>query len=135
VLVALFDDQPTRVEIEEPRQGIQFGVRGDDGAVNQWELPIRDLDDDTKVGPAEVPVPFRRGSAGVLHLTELRTRLANKLEVAATDMTSADLAYQLLRLPYQQQFGTPPPGQGGRPSFQDVLDVVVSFDQMVAFHP
>ena len=132
VLIALFDDQPTLVQIEEPRQGIQFGVRGDDVVENQWNVPVRDPDDDTVVGPAEVTAPFRTGSAGVLHFTELRKRLANELEVAATDLTSADLAYQLLRLPYQQLFGTPPAGQG--PRFDQMLDVTVTIDDIIGFH-
>ena len=37
VLAALFDDQPTPVEIEEPRQGIQFGVTS--GANRTWSAP------------------------------------------------------------------------------------------------
>jgi hypothetical protein len=66
----------------------------------------------------------------VLHLAELRRRLADELEVAATDLTSADLAYQLLRLPYQQLFST----TAGFDDLVDVLDVLITTDAIIGFH-
>lgn len=128
VLVALFDDEPTRLEIEEPREGVQFGVRGHDTVDGRWVLPVRDasgeLTDD------EVDVPFRRGSTGVLHLTALRERLADEVGSAA-GLSSADLAYHLLRKPYRQDFGR---SSGPQPSFGDLFHVVVDQAVILEMH-
>lgn len=127
VLAVLLDDQPTLVEVEEPRQGIQFGVVG--GTDRTWSLPVRS-EATGAMTAATVPVPFRRGSAGVLHLTELRSRLANELEVATADVHSARLAYHLLRLPYRQIFGPVP---GGGIVLGDLFDVAIGSDHVLSW--
>lgn len=122
VLIVMFDDVPDAMVIEEPRQGIQFGVRtarNAEPAGSLW-LDIRDPATGVEVhnpapnGPVRTErVPFRKGSAGVLHLSELRRRLTtNHQTVVGPTLTSAELALQLLRYPYQQRFGASPAGTG-----------------------
>lgn len=129
VLVALFDDEPTRLEIEEPRQGVQFGVQGHATVDGRWVLPVREASGE--LGDDEVDVSFRRGSTGVVHLTELRRLLAAELGVAAAGLTSADLAYHLLRKPYRQDFGR---SSGPQPTLGDVFHVVVDRDLLLELH-
>ena len=120
VLLVVFDDIPDRMEIEEPRQGIQFGVRAARSGepANSWWVDLRNPATGLEAaGAPKERVPFRAGSAGVLHLTELRRRLtANHGSVVGPTLTSAEMALQLLRYPYQQRFGAVP---GGR--LEDVL--------------
>lgn len=118
ILVALFDGIPQRVEIEEPRSGIQFGARSDrfpDEAANTWWLDVRDTATAVELDSgAKVQVPFRAGSAGVIHLTELAKRLTQvpgsgleippNVRVPPPFIDSAELALQLIRYPYQQAF-------------------------------
>jgi hypothetical protein len=128
VLVVLLDDQPTRVEIEEPRQGIQFGVVS--GTDRTWSLPVRN--ESTGATTADtVGVPFRRGSAGVLHLTELRSRLAHEIEMSISDVHSGRMAYHLLRLPYRQIFGPVP---GGGIVLGDLFDVTIGSDRVLSWN-
>jgi len=113
VMLVIFDDIPDRMEIEEPRQGIQFGVRAARNAepAGSWWVDIRNPATGVEAVPARAPqrVPFRAGSAGVLHLTELRRRLiANHGPIVGPTLTSAEMALQLLRYPYQQRFGDVP---------------------------
>src|SRR4029079_13294305 len=91
VLLVLFDGVPAVVHIEEPRQGIQFGaLRADDDLLSTSRvLPLRDASTgaDLPVSPLPgagtrspappIPVPFRRDSAGVIHMRKLRDRIAN----------------------------------------------------------
>jgi hypothetical protein len=110
VLFALIDGIPDRVVIEEPRQGIQFGVDAEpDGT---FRANVRDPADGSFTGTT-VPVPFRAGSPGVIDMTTLRERLVDTGEVGPT-LDSAEYALQMLQLPYQQWFGDAP---GGMPDF------------------
>ncbi len=109
VLLVIFDDIPDRMEIEEPRQGIQFGVRAGRNAepAGSWWVDLRNPATGVEAsGAPKERVPFRAGSAGVLHLTELRRRLtANHGGIVGPTLTSAEMALQLLRYPYRQRFG------------------------------
>jgi hypothetical protein len=106
VLLVLIDGIPDRVEIDEPRQGIQFGVdQKGTGAVVATKNPA----DGTQLG--EEPVPFRDGSPGVVHVEELAARLAAEKDPADQPLVtdplggSDELAIQLLQFPYRQPFG------------------------------
>jgi hypothetical protein len=129
VLLVIFDDIPDRMEIEEPRQGIQFGVRAarDAEPAGSWWVDVRDPATGVEAaGSPKERVPFRAGSAGVLHLTELRRRLTtNHGLIVGPTLTSAELALQLLRYPYQQRFGAAPGGTLG-----DVLKPRYTIDDM-----
>jgi hypothetical protein len=111
VLLALFDGVPGFMTITEPRQGIQFGVKPNGGGRN---LPIRDNRGE-ETGDVE-KVPFREGSPGVIHFHELRERLLTH-DVHTDDdgvVSSAELGLQMLRWPFEQQFGEPEDtGDGG----------------------
>lgn len=145
VLLALFDGIPDTVNIEEPRQGIQFGIDQDKGGTVPLKDPssgealtepgtdeLRDSvslhaeRDDVHVGDGDMQVPFRAGSPGVVHVTDLADRLAS-VELSRDgesgplvddeddgDGTPAldqsdQLAVQLLQFPYRQPFN----GQDG----------------------
>ncbi|MDN5858618.1 MAG: hypothetical protein L0H84_08330 [Pseudonocardia sp.] len=104
VLFALVDGIPDRMVIEEPRQGIQFGVDAAGGG--RFEANVRDPGTGAATG-ATVGVPFRSGSPGVIDMTALRRRLVATGEVG-TSLDAAEYALQMLQLPYQQWFGEVP---------------------------
>ncbi len=121
VLIALVDGIPDRMVLEEPRQGIQFGVDAADGG--RFRVDVRDPATGRAVGTA--PVPFRAGAPGVIDMTTLRTRLIAS-GLVGTSLDSAEYALQLLQLPYQQWFGeTPEPA-----TVQDFLTTVIAVAQM-----
>ena len=132
VLLVIFDDACDRMEIEEPRQGIQFGARADRNAepVGTWWIDVRDPATGLEApgGPTE-QVPFRQGSAGVIHLTELRNRLVtNHGPIVGPTLTSAELGLQLLRYPYRQRFG-----RDTGTDFGDVLDTRFTANDMLGW--
>lgn len=114
VLLALFDGIPNVLHIEEPRQGLQFGVRLEQREnqaglpiPGQWQafVPARDVrtagyvdDDGNPVEPdeddptaasllaAQIPVSFRPGVGGVLDLTNTARSFA---DADGTGMTGA----------------------------------------------
>jgi hypothetical protein len=110
VLLVLFEDIPDQVTVAEPGAGIQFGVEAvDDG---KWELPVRDpaRSDGGLLPTRPVPVPFRKGSSGVIHIVKLLEELGEKGGlISSGDNDSAALALQLLRRPYIQPFGSDGP--------------------------
>lgn len=116
VLLALFDGVPAVVHIEEPRQGIQCGVRMEASAPSQphrAKLRVRDNLTGEPVSPAAlttanaVDVPFRKNAPGVINLTALRERLAAKAPHAGGALDPHEYALQMLRFPVRQVFGDP----------------------------
>jgi hypothetical protein len=117
VLLVLFDGVPAVVHIEEPRQGIQFGVRFDPQAppsARRAKVKVRDNltgdpvpPKDTFTSANSVDVPFRRGAPGVINVTELRKRLAAKAPNSGGTLEPNEYALQMLRFPYRQVFGDP----------------------------
>jgi hypothetical protein len=110
VLLCLFDGIPSRVDIEEPREGMQFGVDlqdpNGDGVVEPdaatpsgFRLKLRRLrgaDAGTTIDrapapgasprPVTIPVPVRRGNRRVVHVA----RLQQELTAALTATGDAD---------------------------------------------
>ena len=137
VLLCLFDGIPQVVRIEEPRQGIQFGVdvTPGDGGTTTATLPLRNVLDAQLLSqempvpapPLQVAVPFRRGAPGVVHITELASRITaqpatNVGALEGPGMHSAELALEMLRFPFRQVFGDPSLGtDGGSPLVFDEL--------------
>jgi len=118
VLLVLFDGVPAVVHIEEPRQGIQFGVRlASTGTANKFNAKVvaRNASTAADVAPEKlVPVPFRAGSPGVLDLARLNKALMNVPSTnMGTEVDGAEFALQMLRFPYRQVFGDP--SAGGTP--------------------
>ncbi len=115
VLLVLFDGVPAVVHIEEPRQGIQFGVRIDpDGPPNQRRVKVRDCNTGNPVPPEKaftptnsVDVPFRPNAPGVIDMATLRVRLANRAPNSGGTLEPNEYALQMLRFPFRQVFGDP----------------------------
>ncbi|WP_409055317.1 hypothetical protein [Streptomyces sp. SYP-A7185] len=107
VLLALFDGLPTRVLIEEPHQGLQFGVEAPDSGgfsvVRRPPLPA-----------GTTTVLFRATGAGVVDVGQLHADLGH------TDADgSAGLALQLVQDPCQQEFS----GTGEGPLFSPSISL------------
>lgn len=116
VLLALFDGVPEVVHIEEPRQGVQFGVKLESTGANTFRATVRARDvraatDALRNGnKLPVPVSFRAGSPGVLDLRATADAFLATPETHMNDdgrLTSAEFALQMIRFPYRQVFGDP----------------------------
>jgi hypothetical protein len=128
VLLVLFDGVPAVVHIEEPRQGVQFGVIPPQGppsnTVSANVKPRNALTAADTPGNALVPVPFRRGSPGVLDIAALNAALQAKPNTnMGPSVDGAEFALQMLRFPYRQVFGDVGVGQ---PSFGNVFQPSLS---------
>ena len=115
VLLVLFDGVPAVVHVEEPRQGIQFGVRHAEGdPPDRWRVKVRDAATGDLVPPVDrftaansVEVPFRPAAPGVVDMVTLAERLRAKAPNAGPALESNEYALQMLRFPYRQVFGDP----------------------------
>jgi hypothetical protein len=117
VLVVLFDGVPAVVHLEEPRQGIQFGALRpvDEPLSTKRSVPLRNAQTADDLGGDPVAVPFRRGSAGVIHLRRLRNTIALKPGTnIGTSLDANEFAVEMLRFPYRQVFGNPANEPGHR---------------------
>jgi hypothetical protein len=137
VLLVLFDGVPAVVHIEEPRQGIQFGVRLDTDAPpaqrrakvqvrnNATGDPVPPKDDITAAN--SVDVPFRRNAPGVINLAELRKRLAEfPASNSGGSLEPNEYALQMLRFPFRQIFGDPKDLEGKKFYALDQFKATVS---------
>jgi hypothetical protein len=117
VLLVLFDGVPAVVHVEEPRQGVQFGVRlestGTPSNFRAW-VPGRDAttSEDVEVPPdsgnkVRIDVPFRSGAPGVVDVPRLVAKFVAKKDLlhVGDDLDGAELALQMIRFPYRQVFG------------------------------
>ncbi|WP_298970546.1 hypothetical protein [uncultured Roseobacter sp.] len=122
VLLALFDGIPKVLHIEEPRQGIQFGVNLKTSARGRTTatVPARNVETGNYVNASgvekdlptqaqQIPVSFRRGAAGVLDLSNTARSFAaatsTNMSAGPNDPVSgAEFAMQMIRFPYRQVF-------------------------------
>jgi hypothetical protein len=133
VMLCIFEGVPTRVDMEEPREGIQFGVdlvdRDGNGVVEPsptvpsgLQIQLRKLRgrmagqllgttaENPKPTPQLQAVPVRKGNRRVLHMRALRDALQTRLnanpdtEARADILTSGELALQLSQFPFHQRF-------------------------------
>lgn len=136
VLLVLFDGVPAVVHVEEPRQGLQFGIRIDPQAPPSQQRAVVKVrvqatgaavpPESTYTAANTVDVPFRRGAPGVVDLKRLRERLVDKPPVGAGGaMEPRDFALQLLRFPFRQVFGDPANSDAGQ-AFYDLDRFVVT---------
>jgi hypothetical protein len=131
VLLALFDGVPELVHVEEPRQGLQFGVSlKPSGNGFSAEVRTRDVQTAKDVQPRKAMlVSFRPGSPGVLDLNATGTSF---LGTASTHMNAdgkldgAEFALQMIRFPWRQVFGDPDSPNAGPKS--DVFRPSVALD-------
>jgi hypothetical protein len=111
VLFCLFDGIPQLVHIEEPRQGIQFGVRLQqvgDTANYSAHIIARDRNTSEDVGPPDVniPIAFRPGAPGVLNLRKSAQNIINEASTnTSPTVDGAEFALEMIRFPYRQVFG------------------------------
>lgn len=159
VLLCIFHGVPTRVDVEEPREGIQFGVdlyragtdglpRPDQQVPSGFTVKLRKLRGalaGRNVGasvavpePAvrSIPVPVRKSHRRVIHVRELRDRLTDALRTSGdadadpqAELTSGELALQVFQPPFRQRFE----GNGGRPgynAFVQYADVTLQVAKM-----
>jgi hypothetical protein len=136
VLLVLFDGVPAVVHVEEPRQGIQFGVRLDPQAPpSQRRAKVKVRDNltgdpkppkDTFTATNSVDVPFRRNAPGVINLSELRKRLAEQAPNSGGSLEPNEYALQMLRFPYRQVFGDPDDRDGKKFFNLDEFKVTIS---------
>jgi hypothetical protein len=118
VMIALFQDVPQLVILEEPHAGVMFGVHLDGSGIPRLylrdqfaeQIPVPDTTDTYY----DIEVPFRSTNARVVHVTELRRRL-NNVRSAATDgigpvpsavqvTGSASYAIAVIDPPWRQRF-------------------------------
>jgi hypothetical protein len=120
VLLAMFDGVPEVLHLEEPRQGLQFGVRVSSlpgpGKRTGASIPLRDRSTGGYVNvrgrPAgnsqqarQVPVKFRKGAPGVLNLKETANALTGLPgSNLGPSLDGAEFALEMLRFPYRQVF-------------------------------
>ena len=123
VLFALIDGVPDSVVLEEPRQGIQFGVDAVSGG--RFHANVRNPATGTFTGTT-ARVPFRKDSPGLVDMTTLRERLVATGQVG-TALDSAEYALQMLQLPYQQWFGEV---VGPQPTMGSFLNTVIAVGEM-----
>jgi hypothetical protein len=137
VLLVLFDGVPAVVHIEEPRQGIQFGVRldkNDPPAQRRAKVKVRDNNTGDPVPPLQsftnnnsVDVPFRKNAPGVINVKELCKRLASKPAThLAEPLQPNQYALQMLRFPSRQVFGDPQNLEGTKFFELDKFKVTIS---------
>ena len=109
VLVCLFDGIPKEVHIQEPRQGIQFGVEQTfTGSTMSATLPVRRPATGVDNTGQTVDVHFRPNAAGVVDIQRLERDLKAKGGAGADAvLDSAEYALQLIRFPYRRIYGDP----------------------------
>jgi len=137
VLLVVLDGVPAVVHVEEPRQGVQFGVRLDASSANTFAawVPGRDAatSEDVEVPPnsgnkVRIDIPFRPGAPGVVNLHALVSQFVAKKALlnVGDDLDSAELALQMIRYPYRQVFGDT--ALGGTPAeFSDLFRPQLGF--------
>ena len=133
VLLCIFQGVPTRVDMEEPREGIQFGVdlidadgngivEPSSAAPSGLRLKLRKLSG-TRAGqllgatatnprptPQTVVVPVRRSNRRVLHVRALQDTLTSALAASGDPdaqpgtLTAGELALQMFQFPFRQRF-------------------------------
>jgi hypothetical protein len=135
VLFALFDGVPQLVHLEEPRQGLQFGVRLQQaGGPNSFSAHVfaRDAATSNDIEPFnKMKVAFRPGSPGVLNLRNTaQTFLGTAGTNMGPDLDGAELALQMLRFPYRQVFGDT--SVGGAPAIVDVFKPTIALSRLKA---
>lgn len=129
VLLALFDGVPAVVHVEEPRAGIQFGVdESDAGGRARAQVLLRDSATGERLSPpVPVPVPFRRGTPGVLHMRALARRMAAEV---GTSLDSAEFAMQMLQFPYRAVFADRTLTGGPAVDYLDVFRPAIGYAEL-----
>jgi hypothetical protein len=131
VLFVLFDGIPALVHLEEPRQGIQFGVHlvpNELSGTFSATVDARDRNTSANVEPRlMMPVAFRPGSPGVLNLRRMAKTVT---DTAATHtpapLDGAEFALQMIRFPFRQVFGR----IDDQPKIRDVFKPTIGLSEL-----
>ena len=131
VLLCLFDGIPKEVHVQEPRQGVQFGVMQTTTASGmKATLPVRRPTAGVEETAVSVDVRFRPNAAGVVDIQRLERDLAPHGGTGTnTTLDSAEYALQMIRFPYRQIYGRP---DAPRPSTDVVLRPTVRYVTLAA---
>jgi len=129
VLLVLFDGVPAVVHLEEPRQGVQFGVlltqSGADRNSFTASVTQRDAQTSTDVAGPNMNVFFRTGSPGVLNLKRTAQEfIGHPATHTGPALDGAEFALEMIRFPYRQVFGDP--AHGGPHALTDVFRATLS---------
>lgn len=112
VMIALFQGVPQLVILEEPHNGVMFGLHVDNGVDkiylrdatgHQIEIPPNT----TPPNYYDLALPFRANNSRVVHVTELRRRLNQAIAQHPTQVNvtgSASFAIAVLDPPWRQRF-------------------------------
>lgn len=104
VLLVLVDGIPDRVEIEEPRQGVQFGVDGKHNGFS-YSLKLKSKNGGKIIDNRRVGIRFRPNSPGVIDVTTLRAKLIEEAnDIVGDSVSSAEFAQQMMQYPFMQPF-------------------------------
>lgn len=117
VMFCIFEDIPDLLEIEEPREGLQFGIDKDPDT-DQYELDLRHMHG-AQAGQQtgdSIPVPMRSGGRRVVDVKNLQANLETELQnqginLKDNKLAPAEFAVQVSQFPYVQRFE----GEGKRP--------------------
>jgi hypothetical protein len=107
VMIALFQGVPQLVILEEPHNGVMFGLHVDNGVD---KIYLRDTTGHQvpSSGPPyqQIDLPFRSSNSRVVHVTELMRRLnQNSPSASSIKVTgSASFAIAVLDPPWRQRF-------------------------------
>src|SRR5579863_7143868 len=108
VMIALFQGVPQLVILEEPHNGVMFGLHVDNGID---KIYLRDTTGHQvpSTGPPyqDIALPFRSTNSRVIHVTELRRRLNQAVATqpqAITVTGSASFGIAVLDPPWRQRF-------------------------------
>ena len=109
IMLCIFAGVPVKVEIIEPREGIQFGLdREGDGffITPRKETGDADTPEDPQAEPKRVDITFRDRDKRVLDVTQLAKDLApmETWHDSPNHLNSAELSIHLLQYPYKQIF-------------------------------
>lgn len=131
VLLCLFDGIPKEVHVQEPRQGVQFGVKTKTASPTfSATLPVRRTTTGVEPTGAEVDVRFRPNAPGVVDIQRLeRDLFALGGTGADSTLDSAEYALQMIRFPYRQIYGQP--GAAGKPDPATVLRTTGRYTELV----
>jgi hypothetical protein len=138
VLFCLFDGVPEVVHVEEPRQGVQFGIK----LLPEQRIVVELRDVETaaklKVGnePVLLDVPFRKDAPGVINVAELAKQIAAQpathvADFEAPGVQSAEFAIEMLQFPYRQVFGAIDPASVEKPpTLADVFNPTIGLEDL-----
>lgn len=120
ILLCLFAGKPADVALQQPPEGLHFGVRKDETG-NSYYVYLRHISGDD-VGmqilpPERASAEFRGGAEGVLNVSKTAQNIATSLNVEK--LPSSAFAIQMIRASGLQQFTTGVPPKNNQDNSHD----------------